>query len=98
MDKGQPSSLMLCVNSIHSQIDMGRSQMTTLGTITSMICARVPNLCIVQTEEHPWDYDETLVRQITQAPTTLAIVRSARIEAPMTNQVDFAKPNGKMPK
>lgn len=52
------------------------------NTIAAMITARVTKLTFVQLGESHTDYTDTKARQVEMSPVTLAILRSARIEAP----------------
>jgi len=81
------SSGPLCVhiNAYDASTNYGSSLMAALHTVSSMVTAKLKRLTFVQVGEAPLegnDAAKNAARQVALTPCMLALIRSARIEAP----------------
>jgi len=79
-------ALCVHINTYDCSTNYGASLMASLQTISAMVVAKLRRLTFVQVGEAPLESMDSpnalAARQISMSPCTLALLRSARIEAP----------------
>lgn len=75
-------AMVVLINSHNGGANLGSAIMTQVGTLASMITARLSRVTAVQLNEGHYDWLNSAARTIHFYPVTLSLLRSCRLEAP----------------